>query len=289
MGFSRTAYVNLLRSQAGYHEGRDSSGWNNFQKFSPAVPGLEWSQNQAWCHVFVSWGADELGARDRIPVTASCATGVAWWKSRGRWTDYPVLGAPFYMGSAGQDHVGVVYKYDADSIWTIEGNTNTNGSYQGDGVYHRVRPRRGAGSPYGYGVPDFDEATVSADPKLGGIRAAAVPEQPAPTPSEEDDMPTPAELWAYPLTAPDGRKVSAGDVLVWSDRRHDVVYGEIVGVKAQIAGLTATVQTLAGLLGRHDDVDTDRVVAAVEQAIADAVVRVSVDVTGTPATAPKES
>ncbi|MFE2329922.1 hypothetical protein ACFXD5_39485 [Streptomyces sp. NPDC059385] len=236
MALSRTAYVNLLRAQAGYHEGRDPSGnWNNQQKFSPAVPGLEWSQGQAWCHVFVSWGADELDARDVIPITASCATGVSWWKKRGRWTDYPVLGAPFYMGSAGQDHVGVVYKYDADSIWTIEGNTNNNGSYQGDGVYHRVRPRRGAGSPYGYGVPDFTEETVSADPNLGGTKAATVPtatpgDEVNSTPPTQEKPMTPAEIqavadavWNYQLPnlrtdgTQDGTKKSAYWWLIWQD------------------------------------------------------------------------
>lgn len=177
MGFSRTKFVNLLRSQVGYHEGRDPDGnWNNIQKYSPDVPGLEWSQGMAWCAVFTAWGADELGSRDRWPITASCATAVNFWKKRNRFTDYPVLGGPFYMGAYGGDHVGVVYSYDADYIYTVEGNTNSGGSYQGDGVYLRKRPRRGAGSPYGYGVPEFDEPTVSADPKLGGTPAATVPQ-----------------------------------------------------------------------------------------------------------------
>ncbi|MFF3622325.1 peptidoglycan-binding protein [Streptomyces sp. NPDC002467] len=184
MGLSRTAYVNLLKSQAGYHEGRDPSGnWNNIQKFSPAVPGLEWSQGQAWCATFTAWGADELGARDFWPITASCWTAVQFWKKAGRWTEYPVLGGPFYMGNVGEDHVGVVYAYDADSIYTVEGNTNSGGGYQGDGVYLRVRPRRGANSPYGYGVPAFDEGTTSADPALGGTPAASVAAPAPPRPS----------------------------------------------------------------------------------------------------------
>lgn len=275
MALSRTAYVNLLRDQSGYHEGRDPSGnWNNQQRFSPAVPGLEWSQGQAWCHVFVSWGADELGARDTIPITASCAAGVAWWKQRNRWTDYPVLGAPFYMGSAGQDHVGVVYRYDADSIWTIEGNTNTNGSYQGDGVYHRVRPRRGAGSPYGYGVPAFAEGTVSADPALGGTVAASVPEQPVkPTPSEEDNVSlTPQQAaqlnhiatyggWAYK---------GAGQIDAW---------GLLNRLVTQLAALQGAVTALAKAVGDgSDDVNTDTLIAAVRKAIADEVVHVAVTV-----------
>ncbi|MDX2681115.1 hypothetical protein [Streptomyces soliscabiei] len=176
MVLSRAAFVNLLRSQAGYHEGRDTNGnWNNIQRFSPETPGLEWSQGQAWCATFTAWGATKSGGRDVWPITASCYTAVQWWQQAGRWTEYPVLGGPFYLGSVGQDHVGVVYAYDADSIFTVEGNTNSGGSYQGDGVYLRVRPRRGDRSPYGYGVPDFAEATVSADPKLGGTATASVP------------------------------------------------------------------------------------------------------------------
>jgi hypothetical protein len=241
MPLSRTRYVNLLRAQKGYHEGRDADGnWNNHQRFSPETSGLEWSQNQAWCHTFVSWGADELGGREVIPITASCETGVNWFKNRDRWTDYPVLGAPFYMGTRGQDHVGVVYAYDADWIYTIEGNTNSGGSYQGDGVYERKRPRRGAGSPYGYGVPAFTEGTISADPNLGGVKAASVPQNQ----EEDDDMPTPQEIakavWEYKIPT-DKDSVPAGAALGWSDARHNVVYGRIVALQSAVAALVREV------------------------------------------------
>lgn len=182
MALSRVKYVHKLLSQTGYHEGRSQNGtWNNIQKFSPAVAGLEWSQGQPWCHTFASWGADELGERSVIPITASCRAGVKWFKDRGRWSEYPVLGAPFYLGSVGQNHVGVVYGFDSTRIWTVEGNTNAGGSANGDGVYQRVRPRRGAGSPYGYGVPSFQEGVISADPALGGVERAFVPAYSAPT------------------------------------------------------------------------------------------------------------
>jgi hypothetical protein len=50
------------------------------------------------------------------------------------------------------------------------------------------------------------------------------------------------------------------------------------GLATQVAAQTAAIKALAGQLG--DDVDTATVVAAVEKAISDAVVKVSVDVTG---------
>lgn len=164
----RDQFVNLLKNQAGYHEGRDANGnWNNIQKYSEQTPGLQWSDGQPWCATFECWGAHQVGMDALWPMTASCALAVSWWKKQNRFTEYPVLGGPFYMGPGGGDHTGVVWKYDADTIWTIEGNTNTNGSYQGDGVYLRQRPRRGAGSPYGYGVPAYKDGTISAAPDLG--------------------------------------------------------------------------------------------------------------------------
>ncbi|MFE2048022.1 peptidoglycan recognition family protein [Streptomyces sp. NPDC059459] len=64
-------------------------------------------------------------------------------------------------------------------------------------------------------------------------------------------------------------------------------YGYLRGTKADIAklatqvtALTAAVNKLAQLAG--SDVDTEQVVAAVEKAIADAVVKVDVDITSTP-------
>lgn len=232
---SRDRYVNLLRSQKGYKEGA-----SNYQKYSPAVAGLEWSQNQPWCHTFASWGADELGDRGALPITASCLQGVTWFRDRGRWTDYPVLGGLFYLGPNGGTHVGVVYAYDADYIYTIEGNTNTNGSANGDGVYERKRPRRGAGSPYGYGVPSFAERTVSADPNLGGTRSASVPVAAPITPPKEDPLPTPADVWNHKVAVPNKTEpVSVADIVSWSDNRHTVIHTELQAVKKELAAVKA--------------------------------------------------
>lgn len=103
-----------------------------------------------------------------------------------------------------------------------------------------------------------------------------------PDPSEEDDMPTPEEIatavWQHTETnAATGKPVYMGAVMAWMDKVHN-------NQSAQIAASQAAITALATQLGQLDDVDTDSVVAAVERAIADAVVHVSVDVTGTPST-----
>lgn len=177
---TRNDFVHLLLSQLGYHEGHNASeGWDNIQKYSEQTPGFAWSDGQPWCATFECWGAWKNGMTGFWPMTASCAAAVDWWKAHGRFSEYPVLGGPLYMGAGGGDHTEVVISYTADTVTSVGGNTNDSGSFQGDGVYQHTRPRRGSGSPYGYGVPAFPEGTISADPALGGTASAAVP-APAP-------------------------------------------------------------------------------------------------------------
>lgn len=159
-----TAIGRLLRiagSQVGYHEGFANGHWDNHQKYSPQVPGLEWSQDQPWCATFVSWCAMKAGLTSYFPRTASVVTAMNWWKGKHQFHEYPAVGAQVIYG--GGEHTGIVYRYDADYIYTVEGNTNTNGSAEGDGVYRKKRLRR---DPYvtGYGYPAVPGGLKSADP-----------------------------------------------------------------------------------------------------------------------------
>lgn len=171
--------IEVAKNEVGYHEGRDADGnWNNKQKYSPAVPGLEWSDWQAWCATFVSWVALQSGVADLYPRTASCYTGVEWFKNAGRFSEYPAIGAQVFFGSGGGTHTGLVVNYDNDYIYTVEGNTNNTGSPQGDGVYTQKRARRDA-YVYGYGYPKFSEGIKSADPAWADQTPK---EQPKPSP-----------------------------------------------------------------------------------------------------------
>ncbi|MEV4227230.1 N-acetylmuramoyl-L-alanine amidase [Streptomyces bobili] len=113
---------------------------------------------------------------------------------------------------------------------------------------------------------------------------AGAPRPTTSTPPQEDDMPTAQEIadavWAKQFaspTAPTGTDPnrSAGTFLRWADVRHQQEM-------TQLAALSASVEALARIVGQ--DVDTEQVIAAVREAIADAVIKVDVDVTGTPAT-----
>ncbi|WP_438470837.1 CHAP domain-containing protein [Streptomyces asiaticus] len=174
----------LAESQVGVHEGRSNGHWNNNQRYSDEVPGLEWSDYQAWCCTFVSWLAYKAGASGLFPRTASCLTAVSWFKQRGRWSEYPAIGAQIFFGTGGGSHTGIVYDYDSTYAYTIEGNTNLDGSAEGDGVYKKRRVRRDA-YVYGYGLPKYKEGIKSADPRF----AKDAPKAPTSKPSKPSTPP----------------------------------------------------------------------------------------------------
>lgn len=170
--------IRVAKSQVGYHEGYSGGHWNNKQKYSPAVPTLEWSQNQAWCATFCAWVFQEAGMpKGSYPVTASVATARDWWKQRDRFSEYPAIGAQCIMGASGSAHTGIVYAYDATYIYTVEGNTNSSGSAEGDGVYLKKRARRDS-YIYGYGYPNYPGGIVTADPTWKNLA----------TPPKEEDV-----------------------------------------------------------------------------------------------------
>lgn len=169
------AVLDVARAQIGYHEGRAKDGsWNNHEKYAKAVPGLAWVdlQEQPWCATFVSWCALEAGAADLYPRTASTDAGAAWFKHRGQWTDHPVAPGDqvFYGHNGDMSHTGILESFDDTHITVIEGNTNTNGSAEGDGVYRKVRLRRDD-FVQGYGHPKWP-AGAAPKQRPAAVRAA---------------------------------------------------------------------------------------------------------------------
>jgi GH25 family lysozyme M1 (1,4-beta-N-acetylmuramidase) len=173
--------IDIAATQVGVHEGRSPDGhWNNDQRYSDEVPGLAWSDGQPWCSVFVSWCAMRAGLEALYPRTASCDTAGAWYRQRHAFSEYPAIGAQVFYGTTHDlNHTGIVIDFDADTITTIEGNTNADGSREGDGVYRKTRARR-ATNLVGYGYPAFPEGIVSADRAWAG--RAPAPSTPAATP-----------------------------------------------------------------------------------------------------------
>lgn len=176
MGDAQTI-IKIAKTEVGYHEGKSGGHWNNDQRYSDEVSGLEWSDFQAWCASFVSWCALKAGLADLYPRTASCLVGVSWFKQRKRFSAYPARGAQVFYGSGGGAHTGLVYDFDDTFIYTVEGNTNADGSAEGDGVYLKKRRRKDV-YVYGYGYPDLTGGIESADPAWKD-KAPAEPATPA--------------------------------------------------------------------------------------------------------------
>jgi hypothetical protein len=157
--------IAIAKTQIGYHEGKSGSHWNNLQKY--AKP-LGFTNGLAWCDTFVQvlfWLAGVS-----VPTgskSAGCEVSCAAYKRAGRFTEYPVVGAIVFFGPHGGTHCGIVTSYDDVHVHTIEGNTNTTGSSEGDGVYAKTHVRRDD-YVYGYGVPYYHGKANSPDPHWHG-------------------------------------------------------------------------------------------------------------------------
>ena len=109
-----------------------------------------------WCCAFVSWVAYESNIMDvYIPRFAGVSAGIRFFKSKNqlkyasKYTPKPgdVVFFDFPTETV-VDHVGIVEKVENGTIYTIEGNANS------DYVRRREYP---IDSPYlyAYGVPDY--------------------------------------------------------------------------------------------------------------------------------------
>ncbi|MFD8088983.1 peptidoglycan-binding protein [Streptomyces malaysiensis] len=169
MSTQATKVQSISKAEIGYKEGYSNGHWNNKEKYAAQVPGMAWvsAGGYPWCALFVSWVAMKAGVEDLFPRSASCAYGVSWFKGKGRWSEYPAIGSQVFYGPGGGTHTGICVAYDSTTITCVEGNTNTSGSPEGNGVYLRTRKRRDT-NVYGYGLPKFSEGVTTADPALKG-------------------------------------------------------------------------------------------------------------------------
>lgn len=146
-----------------YQEDRSGTTWTNVNKYANETPGMAPYQGQSWCVIGLLWLAYRAGDITIMPQTPACDEVVTTYQSWGRWSWYPALGAQCMLGAGGAEHTALVYQFDATRIWTIEFNSNTTGSSEGDGVYLRVRNRADA-AVYGYGYPKYAAPMQTDDP-----------------------------------------------------------------------------------------------------------------------------
>ena len=116
-------------------------------------------KDAAWCDMYQSWCAHNVGLTDKVGHFAYCPSHVNWFKSRKQWGHLPRKGAVVFFDwdhDGVADHVGLVEAVNADrTITTLEGNT-------GDAVKRKVRS---PGVVLGYGYPAY----TSASPKPSNL------------------------------------------------------------------------------------------------------------------------
>ena len=182
-GNQRVDIVNIALSQVGYREGSyngdfsgaDDGRYKNYTEFnywyhnyvSSAMP--VGGDGAPWCATFVSWCAAMANIPTSIlkPSTAAgpgdayfnidfysgSSTLESSWDKNSHFKGYnyrPQKGDLFFTRTWA--HVGLVVAISGEYVITVEGNTNVDGSSQGNGVYKLMR--RKVDELY-YGVPNY--------------------------------------------------------------------------------------------------------------------------------------
>jgi len=166
--FAVRSAVFIAKSQLDLREGVTDGHWNNVQKYSQQLPAFRWTNGQPWCLVFVQWCLWQIGVE--VPEgarSASCRVSCQAFKKAERFTEYPVTGGVVFYGVGGRAHAGLCTGWDDTFVYTVEGNTNTGGSAEGNGVYAKKRVRRDD-YVHGYGLPYYPhDKAISPGPWSG--------------------------------------------------------------------------------------------------------------------------
>lgn len=147
-----------------------NAGDKNFTKYARDLikwVGSPYAQGVAWCDMFVDWcfvtAFGKLKAMELLNGwSAYTPTSAQYFKNMGRWiTSNPAAGdVIFFKNTERICHTGLVYKVDATTVYTIEGNTDSRGSNvvvaNGGGVFRKSYKLTNT-SIAGYGRPNYDK------------------------------------------------------------------------------------------------------------------------------------
>ena len=189
-GNQREDIINVALSQVGYREGNYSgdTGGENDGYYNNYTESNYWYHNYVstdmpiggsyapWCATFVSWCAEMAGIPSSIIGRSTCASrhsygfdvvfyagGSTLYSSSdndSRFMGYnytPKKGDLFFTRS--WSHVGLVVGVSGSYVITVEGNTNSDGSAEGDGVFRRTSRRI---TDLYFGVPDYEDSYLSS-------------------------------------------------------------------------------------------------------------------------------
>lgn len=133
--------IEIAISQLGVHE--DAGNKNTGPQVNEYLGSVGLSPGNSWCMAFMYWcfnkAADQLGIRNPLAKTAGVID--HWNKKRFQYGKVqPEAGDIFIMDfGSGKGHTGIIEKVDPVFVYTIEGNSNDEGSREGYEVCRRKR------------------------------------------------------------------------------------------------------------------------------------------------------
>ena len=173
--------IKLAESEVGYKAGANK--WTKYGKDLDAIGDFynfkKNGYNVDWCEIFVDWlfvtaFSPETGRKmiyqPKKSTGAGCGFSAGFYRQNNAWSKNPTLGAQIYYGPYGNEsHTGIVVKFDATYVWTVEGNTGG-----GVGQVQKKKLLRKNSNIAGYGIPNWKlAATNTKFTKQWGIDISA--------------------------------------------------------------------------------------------------------------------
>jgi hypothetical protein len=155
---SRVADCNLLNIAAKQVGVTEKTGHNDGVMVEQYLAYVRLKKGEPWCAAFISWVFGQAGydkprsgwSPDLLPSARRIPSPIPG----------AVLGI-YFPQLKRIAHVGLVISSRHDWVESIEGNTNVNGSREGDGVYRKLRHKR-----FIYGYADWMDAKVLSTLKI---------------------------------------------------------------------------------------------------------------------------
>jgi hypothetical protein len=125
---------------------REATGHNDGVMVETYLASVNFGKGYAWCAAFVSW----VYSQNAVPNPKN-AWVPSWfnkniiWARDGLKNQPPLPGDVFglyYPSTKLIGHIGFIHRFGEKITITVEGNTNSEGSNEGDGVYMKRRPTR---------------------------------------------------------------------------------------------------------------------------------------------------
>ena len=134
--------IEVARQTIGWREEPGNSG-PVVDKILASV-GLE-GTGAPWCAAWVVYIGDEAFGKNQNPFPRSAwspdfVKDPKWDRGRGKTPDRADAFGIYFQSLKRVAHTGIIEKVEGKWAVTIEGNTNDDGSREGDGVYRKRRP-----------------------------------------------------------------------------------------------------------------------------------------------------